>query len=162
MFFLLSEVKPCYEDAVQQELDEEDEEELLERVSRKLISREEQLFSQELSNEQEEDQLQRDYEALRLQLWMAVNNTFTSPTSSSVHLRVLRSAMLSIQQQEAQDQCWRGRGPEVRVPEWRPQRCLSTHNALLQKMVETRLAEAVAEEPVGAESLSTPLKREVR
>lgn len=155
-------MKPCYEDAVQQELDEEDEEELLERVSRKLISREEQLFSQELSNEQEEDQLQKDYEALRLQLWMAVNNTFTSPTSSSVHLRVLRSAMLSIQQQEVQDQCWQGRGPEVRVPEWRPQRCLSTHNALLQKMVETRLAEAVAEEPVGAESLSTPLKREVR
>lgn len=156
---------------MQQQPDEENEEELLEEVSRRLISREEQLFSQELTNEQEEDQLHRDYEALWLQLWMAVNNTFTSSTTSSTspsstscsaHLKVLRSAVLSIQQQEAQDQSWRGRGPEGRVPEWRPQRCLSTHNALLQKMVETRLAEAVAEEPVGAERLSSPLKREVR
>lgn len=152
---------------------EEEEEEQLEEVSKRLISREEQLFSQESVSEQEEDQLQRDYEALRLQLWMAVNNTFTSSTTSSAsssststtttpaHLRVLRSAMLSIQQQEAQDQTWRGRGQEGRVPEWRPQRCLNTHNALLQKMVESRLAKAVAEEQAGAGVLSSPLKREV-
>lgn len=152
---------------MKQQLDKEDEEELLEEVSRRLICREEQLFSQKSTSEQEEDQLQRDFEALRLQLWMAVNNTFTSSTSpsstsSSANLRVLRSAILSIQQQEAQDQSWRAQGMEVRVPEWRPQRCLSTHNALLQKMVESRLASAVAKEPVGAEALSSPLKREVR
>lgn len=70
-FFLL-EGKPCYENAVHQQLDKEDEEELLEEVSRKLISREKQLFSQKSTDEQDEDRLQRDYKALRLQLWMAV------------------------------------------------------------------------------------------
>lgn len=144
-------------------------------MSRRLIVREEQIFAQDSPSEQEEDQLRMDYEALRLQLWTAVHDTFASSADSSIsfspsssssfppfpaHLRVLRSAVVSIQQQEAQDQRWTERQAE-RVPEWRPQKCLSTHNALLQKMVESRMMKAVEEESAGAEGLSSPLKKEV-
>uniref|UniRef100_UPI0037E9C833 tumor necrosis factor alpha-induced protein 2a isoform X2 n=1 Tax=Semicossyphus pulcher TaxID=241346 RepID=UPI0037E9C833 len=144
--------------AVQQEQKEEQ----LEEVSRRLIFREEQLFSQDSpSEEEEEDQLQRDVEALRLQIWTAVHNTFTaSYTSSTGELEVLRSAVVSIQQQEEQDRRWMG-CHEGRVPVWRPQKCLSAHNRLLQNMVESRLMKAAEEDSDGADGLSSPLKREV-
>lgn len=131
----------------------------LEEMSRQLIMREEQLFSQDVCSEEEEeeDQLLRDLEALKIQLWMAVQNTFSS---SSNHLDMLRSALVSIQQQEDQDQRWKG-CVGSRVPAWRPQRCLSTHHRLLGTMVESRLVEVVEEDPGGPGRLSSPLKREV-
>uniref|UniRef100_A0A671U009 Tumor necrosis factor, alpha-induced protein 2b n=1 Tax=Sparus aurata TaxID=8175 RepID=A0A671U009_SPAAU len=106
-------------------LEEQQREEQLEEVSRKLILREEQLFSQDSPCELEVDQLQKDFEAFRLQIWMAVHNTFTTSSSSSsssstVQLEVLRSAVASIQQQEVQDRRWTG-SLEERMPEWRPQ-----------------------------------------
>ncbi|XP_041814844.1 tumor necrosis factor alpha-induced protein 2a isoform X2 [Chelmon rostratus] len=144
------------EEAVQQGQQEKDEQ--LEEVSRRLIIREEQLFRQDSPSEEEEDRLQQDFEALRLQIWMAVHNTFT--TSPSEQLEVLRSAVASIQLQEAQDQRWMG-CLEGRVPVWRPQRCLSTHNALLQNMVESRLTKATEDDLCGTDGLSSPLKRKV-
>ncbi|XP_068198829.1 tumor necrosis factor alpha-induced protein 2a [Antennarius striatus] len=141
--------------------EQEEEEEGLEEVSRRLISREEQLFSRGPPSEEEEDQLFRDFEAFRLRLWVSVHNTFTPPSSSSSgRLEVLRSAVASIQQQEVQDQRWGGR-PEDQVPPWRPQRCLSTHNALLHKMVESRLTQAAEEDSSETEGLSSPTKRKV-
>ncbi|XP_029282154.1 tumor necrosis factor alpha-induced protein 2-like isoform X3 [Cottoperca gobio] len=140
--------------------------EQLEEVSRMLIIREEQLFSQDSPSEEEEDLLQRDFEALRLQLWMSVHNTFSScsfsssSSSSSLQLKVLRSAVASIQQQEVQDRRWTG-CPEEQVPVWRPQKCLSTHNSLLQNMVRDRLREAAEDGCRDTGGLSTPLKREV-
>ncbi|XP_071323389.1 tumor necrosis factor alpha-induced protein 2a isoform X2 [Trachinotus anak] len=131
--------------------------ELLEEVSRRLIIREEQLFSQDSPSE-EEDQLQRDLEDLKLQIWMAVHNTFTS--SSPEQLDVLRSAVASIQQQEVQDRCWTDR-PEERFPVWRPLKCVSTHNTLLQNIVESRLMKAAEDESSGTEGLSSPVKREI-
>lgn len=130
----------------------------LEEVSKKLIMREEQLFTQDLCSEEEEDQLLRDFEALRLQILMAVHRTFSS--SSSSKLDILRNAVVSIQQQEQQDQRWR-ECPGNRVPMWRPQRCLSAHNTLLRNMVETRLMEATEDNEGGPERLSSHLKREV-
>ncbi|XP_022614645.1 tumor necrosis factor alpha-induced protein 2-like [Seriola dumerili] len=138
---------------------EEQREELLEEVSRKLILREEQLFTQDCPSE-DEDQLHKDLEDLKLHIWMAVHNTFTSP-SSSEQLDVLRSAMASVQQQEVQDRRWTETGPEDRFPAWRPLRCLSTHNTLLQNMVESRLTKAAEDESSGTNRLSSPLKREV-
>uniref|UniRef100_A0A3B4ZEK1 Tumor necrosis factor alpha-induced protein 2-like n=1 Tax=Seriola lalandi dorsalis TaxID=1841481 RepID=A0A3B4ZEK1_SERLL len=138
---------------------EEQREELLEEVSRKLILREEQLFTQDCPSE-DEDQLHKDLEDLKLHIWMAVDNTFTSPSSSG-QLDVLRSAMASVQQQEVQDRRWMETGPEDRFPAWRPLRCLSTHNALLQNMVESRLTKAAEDESSGIDGLSSPLKREV-
>lgn len=133
----------------------------MEEVSRKLIIREEQLFSQDSPSEEEEDRLQRDFEALRLQLWMAIHNTFTpTPPSSSGKLEVLRSAVVSIQQQEVQDQRWMD-CQEDRVPVWRPQKCFSTHNSLLQNIVESRMMKTTEDESGGADGLSSPLKREV-
>ncbi|XP_068610229.1 tumor necrosis factor alpha-induced protein 2-like [Brachionichthys hirsutus] len=149
-----------FEEALQQE---EEEEEHLEEVSRRLILREEQLFSQGSPSEEEEDDLYKDSEALRLQLWVAVHNTFTSSSSSSSSagpMEILRSAVASIQQQEVQDRRWAG-CPEDQVPVWRPQRCLRTHNTLVQKMVESRLTKATEEDSAGAEGLSSPLKRKV-
>lgn len=145
-------------------LQQEEKEEQLEEISRRLINREEQLFSQDSSSEEEEDQLQRDFEALRLQIWMAVQNTFTSSSScsssSSVELEVLRSAVASIQQQEVQDRRWTG-CLEGRVPVWRPLKCLSTHNTLLQNLVEPRLMKMAEEDSSGTDGLNSPLKREV-
>ncbi|XP_018542305.1 tumor necrosis factor alpha-induced protein 2a isoform X2 [Lates calcarifer] len=136
---------------------EEQQEEQLEEVSRRLILREEQFFSQD-SPDEEEDQLLKDFEELKLQMWMAIHNTFTS--SSSEQLNILRSAVASIQQQEVQDRLWTGR-PEDRVPVWRPLKCISTHNNLLQKIVESRVKKAAEDELSGTEELSSPVKREV-
>lgn len=133
-------------------------EEQLEQVSRRLIIREEQLFGQDPPSEEEEDQLLRDLEALRVQIWMAIHSTFTS--SSSDQLDILRSAVAAIQQQEVQDRRWT-ECLEGRIPVWRPQRCLSTHNILLQNMVEARLMKATEEDQSGTDGLSSPLKRTV-
>ncbi|KAM7396056.1 hypothetical protein PAMA_007367 [Pampus argenteus] len=134
------------------------EQEQLEETSRKLIIREEQLFSQDSPSEEEEDQLQKELEALQLQILMAIQNTFTS--SSLGELEVLRSAVASIQQQEEQDQRWAGR-PAGQAPVWRPQKCLSRHNTLLCNMIEFRLKEAAEDDSGGANQLSSPVKREV-
>ncbi|KAI3364697.1 hypothetical protein L3Q82_011477, partial [Scortum barcoo] len=142
-------------------LQQEEKEEQLEEVSRKLIIREEQLLSQDSLSEEEEDQLQRDLEVLKLQIRMAVHNTFSSSSSSSSsrQLEILRSAVAAIQQQEVQDRRWVG-CVEDRVPAWRPQKFLSAHHALLQNMVESRLRSS-EEDSSGSDGLSTPLKREV-
>ncbi|XP_037607368.1 tumor necrosis factor alpha-induced protein 2-like isoform X3 [Sebastes umbrosus] len=145
------------------EQQQEEEKGQLEEESSRLIIREEQLFSQDSRSEEEEDQLQKDFEALNLQMWMAVHSTFntsTTSSSSSEHLKVLRSAVASIQQQEEQDRRWAG-CPEERVPVWRPQKCLSTHNTLLQNMVVSRLMKAAEEDCGEANRLSSPLKKEV-
>ncbi|XP_039873216.1 tumor necrosis factor alpha-induced protein 2-like isoform X2 [Simochromis diagramma] len=136
-----------------------EQEEQLEESSRRLIEREEDLFSYDSVNEEEEDELHKDFEALQLKLWMAINDTFT-PSSSAGELKVLRSAMVSIQQQEAQDRRWRD-CQEERVPRWRPQKCLSIHNILLQNMVEGRIKEAAKDTSGGTDRLSSPVKRQV-
>lgn len=139
---------------------QQEEKELLEEISRRLIVREEQLFSQD-SPSREEDQLQEDFETLKLQIWMAVHNTFNaSSSSSSGQLDALRSAVASIQQQEVQDRRWTG-CPEDRFPVWRPLKCVSTHNTLLQNIVESRLTKAAEDESSGTDGLSSPVKREV-
>lgn len=127
-------------------------------MSRRLILREEQLFTQDNPSEEEEDQLQKDFEAFKLQVWMAVQNTFTSCSSSSNQLDVLRSAVASIQQQEAQDRRWIDC---PKFPQWRPQKFLSAHNTLLQNMVESRLMKATEEDLGGGDGLSSALKKEV-
>ncbi|XP_054616918.1 tumor necrosis factor alpha-induced protein 2a isoform X2 [Dunckerocampus dactyliophorus] len=130
----------------------------LDETSRKLVTREEELFSQDPPSEEDEDQLQRDLETLKLHILMVVNRTFNS--SSSVEPNALKSAVAAMQLQEAQDRRWAGR-PVGRVPMWRPQKCLSAHNMLLAKVVESRLAKAAEDELSGTDGLSSPLKRQV-
>ncbi|KAF7644161.1 hypothetical protein LDENG_00226680 [Lucifuga dentata] len=145
------------------DLEEEEEEgEILEEASRKLILREEELFSQEAPSEEEEDQLQRDFEALLVQIWMAVDNTFSAAASSSSReLKVLQSAVASILQQEEQDWRWADR-LQQNVPVWRPQKCLSTHTKVLHNVVESRLRSAEGDSASsGGGGLSSPLKRQV-
>uniref|UniRef100_A0A665X8E3 Tumor necrosis factor, alpha-induced protein 2b n=1 Tax=Echeneis naucrates TaxID=173247 RepID=A0A665X8E3_ECHNA len=117
-------------------------EQQLEQLSRGLIIREEQLFCQDSPSE-EEDQLLKDLEDLKLRMWLAIHDTFSC--SSTEQLDVLRSAMAAIQLQEVQDQRWADR-PESRFPVWRPLKLIRTHNSLLQKMVESRLTEAAEDE----------------
>uniref|UniRef100_A0A3Q2FZZ8 Tumor necrosis factor, alpha-induced protein 2b n=1 Tax=Cyprinodon variegatus TaxID=28743 RepID=A0A3Q2FZZ8_CYPVA len=131
--------------------------EQLDEVTRRLIFREEELFSQDAPSEEEEDQLQKDFESLSVQIWMAVHDTF-SPSAPSGE--VLRNAVDSIQQQEKQDQRWRER-PKEKVPVWRPQRWLSSHHKLLQKMVEVRLSEAAESDSADTQQLSSDVKRQV-
>ncbi|XP_028252650.1 tumor necrosis factor alpha-induced protein 2a isoform X2 [Parambassis ranga] len=138
--------------------------EQLDEVSRQLIIREEELFSQAAPSEEDEDQLQRDLEDLKLQIWAAVHNSFTMSSSSSAagQFKVLRSAVDAILQQEAQDRRWTD-SPQDQVPVWRPQKCLSTHNSLLQNMVESRLTAAVATDDnmAGTDKLSSNVKKQV-
>uniref|UniRef100_A0A3P8TP19 Tumor necrosis factor, alpha-induced protein 2b n=1 Tax=Amphiprion percula TaxID=161767 RepID=A0A3P8TP19_AMPPE len=110
-------------------------------------------------SEEEEDQLQKDFEDLRLQICMAIHNTFT-PSSSTEHLEVLRSTVASIQQQEVQDRRWADCSQD-QVPRWRPQKCLSTHNILLQNMVESRLTKVAEDNSSGGDKLSSAVKRQV-
>lgn len=152
---------PAAEEEQEEVQEVQEEQEQLEETSRRLIIREEQLFCQDCVDEEEEDQLQRELEALQLQILMVIHNTFTSSSSSSSgQVGALRSAVASIQQQEEQDRRWAGR-PAGRVPAWRPQKCLSSHNTLLCNMVESRLTEAADDESGGADQLSSPVKREV-
>lgn len=142
-------------------LAEEEQQEVqlqLDQINRRLIVREEQLFSQDSISEQEEDQLHKDLEDLVVQIWIAINNTFTSTTPEE--LAILRSAVASLQQQEEQDRRWTG-CVGARVPEWRPQKCLNTHNTLLQNIVESRLKNAVEEDLSKLNEPMSPLKKEV-
>ncbi|MEQ2311183.1 hypothetical protein AMECASPLE_017028 [Ameca splendens] len=155
-------VKNQYEehelDGEQQEVQQHEEQ--LNEVTRKLILREDELFTQDSHSEEEEDQLQKDYESLSIQIWMAVHNTFTPSSLNDKHLEVLRNAVDSIQQQEMQDQQWRDCSKD-KVPAWRPQRWLSTHNKLLQTMVESRLTEATEDDSDEAKQLSSAVKKQV-
>ncbi|XP_037541913.1 tumor necrosis factor alpha-induced protein 2a [Nematolebias whitei] len=147
------------EGALQKEQQEEpQQEEQLEEISRRLILREEELFSRDVHSEVEKDQLQRDFEELRIQIWITIHSTFTSLTSRD--LEVLRSAILSIQQQEEQDLRWKD-CPKDQVPVWRPQGWLRTHNQLLQKMVESRLSQAAEENSTETDPLSSAVKKQV-
>ncbi|KAM4529367.1 tumor necrosis factor alpha-induced protein 2-like isoform 2-T2 [Fundulus diaphanus] len=145
---------------LEEQQEEKQHEEQLEEVTRRLILREEDLFSQDSHSEEEEDQLHKDFESLSIQIWIAVHNTFAPPSPSEDHLEVLRSAVDSIQQQEMQDQRWKDR-PKDKVPVWRPQKWWSAHNRLLQKMVESRLIEAMEEQSGEAEQLSSAVKKQV-
>lgn len=109
-----------------------EQEEQLEESSRRLIEREEDLFSYDSVNEEEENELHKDFETLQLKLWMAINDTFT-PSSSAGELKVLRSAMVSIQQQ-VQDRRWRD-CQEERVPRWRPQKKNSSIYSILHFII---------------------------
>lgn len=133
-------------------------EEQQEEVCRRLILREEYLFSQDSPSEEEEDELQRDVDGLTLQIKEAIENTFSS---SPTQQEVLRRAVDSILQQEAQDQRWAERS-EGRLPGWRPLKSLSHHNALLHHLVRSRLMDAAEDEPGGTDRLSSAVKRQVR
>uniref|UniRef100_A0A1A7YFR2 Tumor necrosis factor, alpha-induced protein 2a n=1 Tax=Iconisemion striatum TaxID=60296 RepID=A0A1A7YFR2_9TELE len=145
----------------EEQLEETQPEERLEEVSRRLILREEDLFGKDSHCEEEEDQLQQDFEGLSVQIWMAIHESFSPLTSSAEALESLRSAVTSILQQEVQDQRWRD-SPKEQVPVWRPQRWFSTHNQLLQKMVESRLSRAVEENSRETDQLSSVVKKQVR
>ncbi|XP_067098188.1 tumor necrosis factor alpha-induced protein 2a [Osmerus mordax] len=142
----------------------------LAEASKHLISLEEQLFTQKSAQTEggsptrsgeEEDKLHADYQTLLVQLWMAVHDSF-SPAPSREHLEVLRGAVIAVMQQEEQDRQWEDRPDGLSPPEWRPLRCRSTHNSLLQMMVESRLRNATVQQDIeGADNLSTDMKREV-
>ncbi|KAJ8356458.1 hypothetical protein SKAU_G00192520 [Synaphobranchus kaupii] len=135
----------------------------LKEAGRLLITREEYLFQwgagqegvEREGREKEKDELQEDYETFLVQMWLAIQNSFTDEPGN---LEALRSAVSLIVQEEEQDQRWQEKAG-VEAPVWRPQRCRHTHDALLQVMVEKRM-ECV--EDVGvAERLSSSLKKEV-
>ncbi|PWA28305.1 hypothetical protein CCH79_00019015 [Gambusia affinis] len=141
----------------EEEEEEQQEEERLDDLSRKLILREEQLFTRDGHSEEEEDQLLKDFESLSVRLWMAVHSSFDAPAG---HPDVLRSAVDAVLEQETQDRRWTER-PADSAPVWRPLRWLRTHNQLLQKIVEKRLKDAGEDETGDTGQLSSVTKRQV-
>ncbi|KAG7461321.1 hypothetical protein MATL_G00208790 [Megalops atlanticus] len=132
-------------------------------ASQQLIAREDHLFgrgeAREHANgecgESEEDELQRDYEALLVQVWLAVEASLGAGPGER---ETLRSAALCILQEEEQDRRWQEE-PGAELPLWRPRHCRRNHDDLLRKVVEERMDNA--EDPNGAEKLATPLKKEI-
>ncbi|XP_014836792.1 PREDICTED: tumor necrosis factor alpha-induced protein 2-like [Poecilia mexicana] len=144
----------------EEEEEEQQEEERLDDLSRKLILREEELFTQDGRSEEEEDRLLKDFESLSVQVWMAVHSSFVATATPAGRPDVLRSAVDTILQQETQDQRWTER-PADSAPVWRPLRWLRTHNLLLQKMVEKQLKDAEENETGDTGQLSSVTKRQV-
>uniref|UniRef100_A0A087YF15 Tumor necrosis factor, alpha-induced protein 2b n=1 Tax=Poecilia formosa TaxID=48698 RepID=A0A087YF15_POEFO len=136
------------------------EEERLDDLSRKLILREEELFTQDGRSEEEEDRLLKDFESLSVRVWMAIHSSFVTTATPAGRPDVLRSAVDTILQQETQDQRWTER-PADSAPVWRPLRWLRTHNLLLQKMVEKQLKDAEENETGDTGQLSSVTKRQV-
>uniref|UniRef100_A0A3B3V6G4 Tumor necrosis factor alpha-induced protein 2-like n=1 Tax=Poecilia latipinna TaxID=48699 RepID=A0A3B3V6G4_9TELE len=144
----------------EEEEEEQQEEERLDDLSRKLILREEELFTQDGRSEEEEDRLLKDFESLSVRVWMAVHSSFVTTATPAGRPDVLRSAVDTILQQETQDQRWTER-PADSAPVWRPLRWLRTHNLLLQKMVEKQLKDAEENETGDTGQLSSVTKRQV-
>uniref|UniRef100_A0AAR2IZX7 Tumor necrosis factor alpha-induced protein 2 n=1 Tax=Pygocentrus nattereri TaxID=42514 RepID=A0AAR2IZX7_PYGNA len=132
----------------------------LAEASQHLLAQEERLFSSEAADEQvpctggEEDRLQKDYEALKLQLRMVIHDSFNTDNQAA-----LKSAVTTILQEEERDHVWEKTAKHER-PVWRPMECREIHNKLLQMVVEVRLQRANEEES-GADKLSTSLKKDI-
>ncbi|XP_032440803.1 tumor necrosis factor alpha-induced protein 2-like isoform X1 [Xiphophorus hellerii] len=144
----------------EEEEEEQQEEERLDDLTRKLILREEELFTQDCRSEEEEDQLLKDFESLSVRVWMAVHSSFDATAPPAGRPNVLRSAVDAVLQQETQDRRWT-ESPADSAPVWRPLRWLRTHNQLLQKMVEKRLKDAGEDETGDTGQLSSITKRQV-
>ncbi|XP_073789065.1 tumor necrosis factor alpha-induced protein 2a isoform X2 [Danio rerio] len=122
-----------------------------------LVKAEERLFgSNNLGRtEDEEDKLLRDSEIFRERLKFAILDSFNEENQET-----LKSALISILQEEAQDRRW-AEVSENQRPIWRPTECRQKiHDPLLKTLVETRLKNADGQENK-ADKLSTSLKREV-
>ncbi|KAK3516675.1 hypothetical protein QTP70_021988 [Hemibagrus guttatus] len=132
----------------------------LSEASQQLLAEEECLFSplssdaEVICTEDEENRLQKDFEALLVHLWLAVNDSLQKENQEK-----LRSAVKVIQQQEERDKHWEKAAEENR-PCWRPLKCREIHDRLLKELVEVRLQKANKEEN-GADNLSTSLKRDL-
>lgn len=144
----------------EEEEEEQQEEERLDDLTRKLILREEELFTQDCRSEEEEDRLLKDFESLSVRVWMAVHSSFDATAPPAGRPDVLRSAVDAVLQQETQDRRWT-ESPTDSAPVWRPLRWLRTHNQLLQKMVEKRLKDAGEDETGDTGQLSSVTKRQV-
>ncbi|XP_030628332.1 tumor necrosis factor alpha-induced protein 2a [Chanos chanos] len=125
----------------------------LAEAGQQLIAQEEALFKLGEITEEDEDRLQKDYEALLVKVWMAVHAAFSEDNRET-----LKSAVRVILQEEERDKYWEG--AEIERPVWRPKHCRQNHDNLVQKLVEARMKHAEEEEN-GADKLSTSIKREV-
>ncbi|XP_066533210.1 tumor necrosis factor alpha-induced protein 2-like isoform X2 [Hoplias malabaricus] len=130
----------------------------LAEASQQLIAREEQLFSSEtaedIRTEDEEDKMQKDYEMLKLHLWIVIQDSFNKDNQEP-----LKSAVKAICQEEERDHRWEEAADDER-PIWRPVGCRKFHDTLLQKVVKIRIQKANEEES-GADKLSTSIKKDV-
>ncbi|KAG9336589.1 hypothetical protein JZ751_002936 [Albula glossodonta] len=126
-------------------------------AGQQLIHLEESVFRNDMGKEEKvkKEKLKRDYEALLRQIWLAVE---ASLTFSSEELKVVKSAVSCIQQEEEQDQRWKEE-PGAVAPDWRPMQCRRKHDALLQQMVKKRMEET--EDLSRADKLSSSLKRDI-
>ncbi|XP_061097073.1 tumor necrosis factor alpha-induced protein 2-like isoform X1 [Conger conger] len=133
----------------------------LKEAGHQLITREESLFQpgawQEAveGREKEEDELQKDYESLLVEVWLAIHKSFSAKPGE---LEALRSAVSAIMQEEKQDQRWQEEAG-VEAPEWRPRQCRHTHDTILKVMTEKRMD--CMEDMAIAERLSSSLKKEI-
>ncbi|XP_073672746.1 tumor necrosis factor alpha-induced protein 2-like [Garra rufa] len=102
--------------------------------------------------EDEEDKLNTDYEIFILRLRLIIHDSFSEDNKET-----LKSALISILKEEAQDRRW----AEVdQRPIWRPTRCRHIHDTSLKIIVEGRMKNADEKENK-ADNLSTSLKKEV-
>uniref|UniRef100_A0A8C1RNR5 Tumor necrosis factor alpha-induced protein 2-like n=2 Tax=Cyprinus carpio TaxID=7962 RepID=A0A8C1RNR5_CYPCA len=128
----------------------------LAEAQQQLLEAEECLFSSKevTRGKDEEDKLQMDYEIFILRLRLVIQDSFIEDNQET-----LKSALISIVKEEAQDRRWAEVAADQR-PIWRPTRCRQFHDTLLQIIVEQRMKNADEQNNL-ADNLSTSLKREV-
>ncbi|TRY62495.1 hypothetical protein DNTS_033294 [Danionella cerebrum] len=132
------------------------EQNCLVEAQRQLLEAEERFFeSKDVTwTNDEEEKLQRDYVIFIKHLESVIRDSFTED-----NVGILKSAVTSILQEEAQDRRW-AEEPEGQRPKWRPTQCRRIHDSLVQTLVEERLKNAGKQENK-EDKLSTSLKTEV-
>ncbi|XP_073672488.1 tumor necrosis factor alpha-induced protein 2-like [Garra rufa] len=126
----------------------------LAEAQQQLMEAEERLYNLKEVDwaEDEEDKLNTDYEIFILRLRFVIHDSFSEDNKET-----LKSALISILKEEAQDRRW----AEVdQRPIWRPTRCRHIHDTSLKIIVEGRMKNADEKENK-ADNLSTSLKKEV-
>ncbi|XP_066535977.1 tumor necrosis factor alpha-induced protein 2-like [Hoplias malabaricus] len=129
-------------------------------AGKQLINREERLFSvkenrvgfnRKLVEEEEDDEenLKKDFEDLFEQVWSTVDNSFQVQTEAEIE--ALRQAVIVIQKEEEQDRRWEGYLEKER-PQWRPRCCRDLHDSRLQNMVKQRMEEAKLDSDINLKS----------
>ncbi|XP_058612587.1 tumor necrosis factor alpha-induced protein 2a isoform X2 [Onychostoma macrolepis] len=128
----------------------------LAEAQQQLVEAEESLFSSEevARTEAEEDKVHKNCEIFIFQLRLAIRDSFSEDNQET-----LKSALISILKEEAQDRRWAEVAKDQR-PIWRPTRCRKIHEDSLQIIVKQRMKNADEQENK-ADNLSSSLKREV-
>lgn len=125
---------------------------LINREHRLFVLKQEGIESRKKLIEEEEDseaKLAKDYEDLLKSVMETLENSLN--LHSAEEQEELKEAVQVILHEEVQDVHWEG-FIETERPPWRPRRCKQKHDALLERLVQSRMHEAQLDSSVETHS----------